>query len=86
MKTVAFTQISDQDVAFLLALAQRLGLQTVTIDTENTENIDNLQWEKLFKDEIKLQKLENLAEKALQAHRTGKTKLVTSSTSFPKST
>jgi hypothetical protein len=77
MKTVAFTQISDQDVAFLLALAQRLGLQTVTIDTENTENIDNLQWEKLFKDEIKLQKLENLAEKALQAHRTGKTKLVT---------
>ena len=77
MKTVAFTQISDQDVAFLLALAQRLGLQTVTIDTENTENIDNLQWEKLFKDETKLQKLENLAEKALQAHRTGKTKLVT---------
>jgi hypothetical protein len=43
MKTVAFTQISDQDVAFLLALAQRLGLQTVTIDTENVENIDNLQ-------------------------------------------
>lgn len=77
MKTVAFTQISDQDVAFLLALAQRLGLQTVTIDTESTENIDNLQWEKLFKDEVKLQKLENLAEKALQAHRTGKTKLVT---------
>lgn len=76
MKTVAFTQISDQDVAFLLALAQRLGLQTVTIDTENVENIDNLQWEKLFKDETKLQKLENLAEKALQAHRTGKTKLV----------
>jgi hypothetical protein len=74
MKTVAFTQILDQDVAFLLALAQRLGLQTVTIDTENVENIDNLQWEKLFKDEIKLQKLENLAEKALQAHRTGKTK------------
>jgi hypothetical protein len=77
MKTVAFTQISDQDVAFLLALAQRLGLQTVTIDTENTENIDNLQWEKLFKDEIKLQKLEKLAEKALQAHRTGKTKPLT---------
>lgn len=77
MKTVAFTQISDQDVVFLLALAQRLGLQTVTIDTENTENIDNLQWEKLFKDETKLQKLENLAEKALQAHRTGKTKPLT---------
>ncbi len=77
MKTVAFTQISDQDVAFLLALAQRLGLQTVTIDTENTENINNLQWEKLFKDEIKLQKLENLAEKVLQAHRTGKTKPLT---------
>lgn len=74
MKTVAFTHISDQDVAFLTALAQRLGLQTVTIDTENIENIDNLQWEKLFRDEVKLQKLEDLAKKALQAHRLGKTK------------
>ncbi len=77
MKTVAFTHISDQDVAFLVALAQRLGLQTVTIDTENSEQIDNLQWEKLFSDETKLQKLDTLAEKALQAHRTGKTKPLT---------
>ncbi|MFY7787348.1 MAG: hypothetical protein ACOVQA_05685 [Thermoflexibacteraceae bacterium] len=74
MKTVAFTHISDQDVAFLLALAQRLGLEAVTFDTDSTENIDTLQWQKLLTDETQLQKLDALAAKALQAHRTGKTK------------
>jgi hypothetical protein len=74
MKTVAFTHISDQDVAFLLSLAQRLGLQAITIETDSTENIDNLQWEKLLTDEAKLQKLDILAAKALQTHRKGNTK------------
>jgi hypothetical protein len=60
MKTVAFTHISDQDVAFLLALAQRLGLEAVTFDTDSTENIDALQWQKLLTDETNLQKLDAL--------------------------